>query len=102
MTRPSKRKSIVKEQRWDNNRKFAKRSRVNDNWGDENDSGWDEIYLPNEEKNKSKLVWSDNAHLKQKKREPYLTGTIKKYQLISINMDQVILLQEQQKELSIF
>ncbi len=78
MTRPSKRKSIVKEQRWDNNRKFAKRSRVNDNWEDENDSGWDEIYLPNEEKNKSKLVWSDNAHLKQKKREPYLTGTIKK------------------------
>ena len=48
-----KRKSIVKEQKQDNSGKFAKKSRVDDNWEDENDSGWDEIYLPNEDENKS-------------------------------------------------
>ena len=78
MPRPSKRKSIVKEQRRDNGGKFAKKSRVDNNWGDENDSRWDEIYLPNEDGNKSKLVWSNNAHLEQKKRRPYLTGKTKK------------------------
>src|SRR5947199_9897131 len=35
------------------------------------------FFLPNEEKN-CELVWSDSAHLKQKKREPYLTGKTKK------------------------
>ena len=35
------------------------------------------FFLPNEEKN-CELVWSDSAHLKQKKRELYLTGKTKK------------------------
>jgi hypothetical protein len=48
MTHPSKRKPIVKEQRQDNNGRFAKKSRVDYDWGDENDSGWDEIDLSNE------------------------------------------------------
>ncbi|GET01990.1 hypothetical protein GLOIN_2v1773912 [Rhizophagus clarus] len=39
---------------------------------------YDEIYLPNENKNKCKLVWSNNAYLKQKKRRLYLTKTSKK------------------------
>src|SRR5437868_14643325 len=78
MIRPSKRKSMVKEQRRDNDEKFAKKSRVDDNWGDENDSRWDEIDLPNEDENKSKLVWSNNACLEQKKCGPYLTGATKK------------------------
>lgn len=80
MTRPSKRKTIVKEQGRNSNGTFAKKSRVDNenNWEDENDSGWDEIDLPNEDENKSKLVWSSNAHLEQKKRGPYLTRTTKK------------------------
>jgi signal transduction protein with GAF and PtsI domain len=32
----------------------------------------------NENEDKCKLVWSDNAHLERKKRGPYLTGKIKK------------------------
>src|SRR5947207_15051521 len=34
-------------------------------------------FLPNEKKN-CELVWSDSAHLEQKKRGPYLTGKTKK------------------------
>ena len=41
MPRPSKRKSMIKVQRRDSDGKFAKKSRVDDDWGDENDSGWD-------------------------------------------------------------
>src|SRR5215470_14807751 len=80
MTHLSKRKTIVKEQGRNNNGTFAKKSRVvdDDDWGDGNDSGWDEIDLPSEDENKSKLVWSSNAQLEQKKRGPYLTGITKK------------------------
>ena len=74
MTRPSKRKTKVKEQKRDNNGKFAKRPRLideEDEWGDENDSGWDdEISLLSEKKaledKPPKLVWSDNTHLEKK------------------------------------
>src|SRR6266542_6802275 len=85
MTRPSKRKTKVKDQERDSNGKFTKRSRLIDEldeWGDKNDSGWDdEINLLNEDKTLEKpleLVWSDNTHLEQKKRRPYLTGKMKK------------------------
>ncbi|CAB4403891.1 unnamed protein product [Rhizophagus irregularis] len=54
MTCPSKRKTIVKEQGRNSNKKFAKKSRVDNNndWEDKNNSGWDEIELPNEDENK--------------------------------------------------
>ena len=62
MTRPSKRKTKVKEQERDNNGKFAKKPRIVDDWGNEDDSGWDdEIDLLSEKEDKYKLVWSDNA-----------------------------------------
>jgi hypothetical protein len=86
MTRPSKRKVRVKEQERNNNGTFAKKSRIDDDddWGndddsswDEDDGNWDEVFLPNKEKN-CELVWSDSAHLEQKKRGPYLTGKTKK------------------------
>ncbi|CAI2167111.1 6044_t:CDS:2 [Funneliformis geosporum] len=70
MARPSKRKIKVKKQERNNNGTFTKKSRIVDNrkeedyWGDEENSGWDEIDLPNEDENK--------------KRGPYLTGTTKK------------------------
>ncbi|PKY56457.1 hypothetical protein RhiirA4_476773 [Rhizophagus irregularis] len=40
--------------RRNSNKKFAKKSRVDNNndWEDKNDSGWDEIELPNEDENK--------------------------------------------------
>ena len=41
MTRPSKRKINVKEQERDNNGRFAKKIQTVDNWGDDDDSGWD-------------------------------------------------------------
>ena len=85
MTRPSKRKTKVKNQERDNNGKFTKRPRLIDEldeWGDENDSEWDdEISLLSEDKALEKppeLVWSDNTHLEHKKRGPYLTGKMKK------------------------
>ena len=86
MTRPSKRKVRVKEQERNNNGTFAKKSRIDDDddWGndddsswDEDDGNWDEVFLPNKEKN-CELVWSDSAHLEQKKRRPYLIGKTKK------------------------
>ena len=86
MTRPSKRKVRVKEQERNNNGTFAKKSRIDDDddWGndddssqDEDDGNWDEVFLPNKEKN-CELVWSDSAHLEQKKRGPYLIGKTKK------------------------
>ncbi|UZO29111.1 uncharacterized protein OCT59_022601 [Rhizophagus irregularis] len=82
MTRPSKRKSKAKEQERNNYGTFTKKSRISDEldeWGDENDSGWDddEVSLLNEKK-ALELTWSDNTHLEQKKRGPYLTGKIKK------------------------
>ncbi len=71
MTRPSKRKTKVKEQERNKDGKFAKKPRIFeeiDDWGDEDDSGWDdEINFLNEKENKCELVWSDNAHLEQKK-----------------------------------
>lgn len=48
MTRPSKRKINVKEQERDSNGKFAKKTRIDDDWGDENDSGWDEVDFSDE------------------------------------------------------
>ncbi|PKK45876.1 hypothetical protein RhiirC2_834733, partial [Rhizophagus irregularis] len=71
-----------KEQERNQDGKFAKKPRIVeeiDDWGDEDDSGWDdEINFLNEKENKCELVWSDNAHLEQKKRGPYLTGKTKK------------------------
>src|SRR6266498_5639488 len=79
MTRPSKRKIKVKEQEQDNSERFAKKSQIIDDWGDEDDSGWDdEIDLLSEKEDKYKLVWSDNAEFEQKKRGPYLIGKTKK------------------------
>src|SRR5947209_20468969 len=79
MTRPSKRKIKVKEQERDNNGRFAKKPYIVDDWGDDNDSGWDdEMDLFSEKEDNYKLVWSDNAELEQKKRGPYLTGKTKK------------------------
>ncbi|EXX65481.1 uncharacterized protein OCT59_001857 [Rhizophagus irregularis] len=90
MTRPSKRKTRGKEQIRDNNGKFTKRPRLSDGcdelgdeWGDKNDSGWDEEFsLLNEkeafEDKPLELTWSDNTHLEKTKRGPYLTGKIKK------------------------
>src|SRR3989337_3858545 len=40
--------------------------------------GWNEVFLPNEKEKNCELVWTDSAHLEQKKRGPYLTGTTKK------------------------
>ena len=78
MPRLSKRKTKAKEQGRDNDGKFAKKPRFVDDWGDEDDSGWDdEIDILNDEK-KVELVWSDNAHLEKKKRGPYLIGKMKK------------------------
>ena len=84
MTRPSKRKFNVKEQERDNNGRFAKKIQTVDNWGDDDDSGWDydngrdwSDNLLNERK-KVELVWSNNAYLERKKRGPYLTGKTKK------------------------
>jgi len=49
MTRPSKRKLIAREKERDNIGKFTKKQRNTDNWGDEDDNGWDdEIDLRNE------------------------------------------------------
>ncbi len=79
MTRPSKRKIKVKEQERDNSGRFAKKPQIIDDWGDEDDSEWDdEINLLSEKEDKYKLVWSDNAEFEQKKRGPYLTGKTKK------------------------
>src|ERR1044071_2703776 len=85
MTRPSKRKIKVKEQERDNKGKFSKKLKLPefDEWGDEDDSGWDDdISIINEKKvfenEPFEIVWSDNACLEKKKRGPYLTGKIKK------------------------
>src|SRR5271154_5446931 len=78
MTHPSKRKFIVKKQERNNDGTFAKKPQIVDDWGDEDDSGWDENDLSNEKKNKSELVWSNNACLEKKKRGPYLAGKTKK------------------------
>ena len=92
MTRPSKRKIQIKKQKRSDNGRFIKKSRLtddsrdNDNWGDDDDSGWDyEIdYLDDKaaydqvKEKPLELVWSDNAHLETNKRGPYLTGEIKK------------------------
>ncbi|CAB5168984.1 unnamed protein product [Rhizophagus irregularis] len=56
---------------------------LGDEWGDKNDSGWDEEFsLLNEkeafEDKPFELTWSDNTHLEKTKRGPYLTGKIKK------------------------
>lgn len=70
MTRPSKRKTKVKEQERDNDGKFMKKQRITDelsDWGDENDSGWDDddASLLNERKvlKPLELIWSNNTHL---------------------------------------
>jgi hypothetical protein len=79
MPRPSKRKTKAKEQERDSDGKFAKKPRFVDDWGDEDDSGWDdEIDILNDKEKKVELVWSDNAYLEKKKRGPYLTGKTKK------------------------
>ncbi|CAB4446590.1 unnamed protein product [Rhizophagus irregularis] len=73
MTRPSKRKTKIREQERDNCGKFAKKPRVVDDWGDDDDSGWDdELDVLNEKEDKYELVWSDNAHLERKQRGPSL------------------------------
>ncbi|GES93332.1 hypothetical protein RCL_jg21131.t1 [Rhizophagus clarus] len=78
MTHPSKRKIKIKEQERDNYGRFAKKLRVADNWGDDDDSGWDDEVDMLNEKDKYELVWSDNTHLERKKRGPYLAGKTKK------------------------
>ena len=82
MTRSSKRKIKAKEQERDNKGKFSKKLKLIDEF-DEDDSGWDDdMSLLNEKKaledKPFELVWTDNTHLEQKKRGPYLTGKIKK------------------------
>ncbi|PKK68896.1 hypothetical protein RhiirC2_713041 [Rhizophagus irregularis] len=53
MTRPSKRKTKIREQERDNCEKFAKKPRVVDDWGDNDDSGWDdELDVLNEKEDK--------------------------------------------------
>jgi len=56
-----------------------------DEWGDEEDSGWeDEVDLHEEEQKKRltkqtlELVWKDNTILEKHQRSPYLVGPIKK------------------------
>ena len=80
MTRPSKRKARAKKQERNDNGTFTKKLRIDDDndWGNEDDSGWDEVILPNEKEKNCELVWTDSAHLEQKKRGPYLTGKTKK------------------------
>lgn len=80
MTRPSKRKIIAREQERDNIGKFTKKQRNIDDWGNEDDSGWDdEIDLRNEKIIKPlELNWTVDAYLEKKKRGPYLTGKTKK------------------------
>ncbi len=86
ITRLSKWKTKIKNQEWDNNGKFTKKLKLtdeSDKWENEDDSGWDDdISLLNEKKtfeDKSfELIWLDNTHLEQKKREPYLTEKTKK------------------------
>jgi len=74
MTHPSKRKTKVKEQERNKDRKFAKKPRIVkeiDNWKDKDNNGWDDkINFLNEKENKCELIWSDNAHLEQKKHGP--------------------------------
>jgi hypothetical protein len=79
MTRPSKRKIKVKEQERDNSGRFAKKPQISDDWGDwgdEDDSGWDneddEIDLLSKKDDEYKLFWSDNAEFERKKRGSYL------------------------------
>ena len=109
MTRLSKWKIKVKEQKWDNNGKFTKRLKLIDEcnewdeWEDENNSKWDnEISLLNEKKafedEPLELTWSDNTHLEQKNIDYILLKKLKN-QHILISMDQVVLLQKLQKEL---
>ena len=69
MTCPSKRKIKAKEQERNDNGTFTKISRITevlDEWGDENDSEWDDNSLLLNEKKALELVWLDNTHLKQK------------------------------------
>jgi hypothetical protein len=42
MTRSLKRKTMVKKQERDNCEKFTKKSQVVDDWGDDENSGWDD------------------------------------------------------------
>ncbi|CAI2170169.1 12474_t:CDS:2, partial [Funneliformis geosporum] len=97
MTCPSKRKISAKEQERESNGRFAKKAQIIDDWGDDEDSGWDnhnnswddhdnswdghdnswDDDLSNEKKVEVELVWSNDAHL-EKKRESYLTGKTKK------------------------
>ena len=55
-----------------------------ENWGDDNDSEWEEdVNLMLEETNHKRLlgvelVWKKDAYLEKKMREPYLTGPTKK------------------------
>ena len=62
ITRPSKRKTIVKEQERNKDGKFAKKPRIIeeiDDWGDEDDSGWDdEINFLDEKEDKCELSCS--------------------------------------------
>src|SRR3989337_1731396 len=80
MTRPSKRKARAKKQERNDNGTFTKKSRIDDDddWGNEDDSGWNEVILPNEKEKNCELVWTDSAHLEQKKRGSYLIGKTKK------------------------
>ncbi|CAI2168699.1 146_t:CDS:2 [Funneliformis geosporum] len=53
MTHPSKRKIKVKKQERDNDRRFAKKPQIIDDWGDVDDSGLDdEIDLLSEKEDK--------------------------------------------------
>src|SRR3989337_1526987 len=80
MTRPSKRKARAKKQERNDNGTFTKKSRIDDDddWGNEDDSGWNEVILPNEKEKNCELVWTDSAHLEETKRGSYLTGKTKK------------------------
>jgi len=58
MTHPLKRKARAKKQERNDNRTFTKKSRIDDddNWENKDDSGWDEVFLPNEKEKNCELV----------------------------------------------
>src|SRR5688572_11714281 len=98
----SKKKRLYKNQLRESNGRFGKSKRLKENvdieenfeveeafgaeedlvvgeWGDEEDSGWEEDNLENEVwVNEGNLVWKDNAILEKQKRGPYLVGPTKK------------------------
>ena len=71
-----------------------------DDWGDEDDSGWDdEINFLNEKENKCELVWADNAHLEQKNVDLTLLEKLRN-QHILINMDPAALSQRNHQNIN--